>query len=178
LVVRNCGEEDRCLLDRLLAEAGVREEFDVRHNRPFTEMADLMRSSRLGFVLYPDDVNYASRIPIRIFEYMAAGVPFVASNHPTTSMFVADREVAVLVDAGDPSAFAEGLSALIDDPERQERMSRIGPELVRSEFNWEHESERLRQLYARLLGGKVRANASAEETGGVQPSTEDARDVS
>lgn len=178
LVVRNCGEEDRRLLERLLDEAGVSEEFDVRHNRPFTEMKELMRSSRLGFVLYPNDVNYASRIPIRIFEYMAAGVPFVAGDHPTTSVFVAGRGVAELVAAGDPSAFAAGLSDLMDDPGRQAEMSVVGPELVRSEFNWERESQRLIDLYEELLGGKVRARASSEETGGVQPSTDAAREES
>lgn len=178
LAIRNCGDEDRERLERLLVEAGVREAIDVRHNRPFTEMKGLMDNSRLGFVLYPSDVNYASRIPIRIFEYMAAGVPFVASDHPTTRLFVEGEDVAVLTDAGDTAAFADALGSLLDDPDRQLRMSRLGPRLVRDRYNWEHESQRLVGLYEELLGGKVRSNESSRETGGAQLSTDDAREVS
>lgn len=178
VVARNCGEADRRLLERLLDEAGVRGEFDLRYNRPFTEMKGLMRQSRLGFVLYPSDVNYASRIPIRIFEYMAAGVPFVASDHPTTKLFTEGQGVALLAAAGDTAAFAEALGELLDDPERQREMSARGPQLVLERYNWELESRRLVDLYDDLLGGKVRRSASAVGTGGDQPSTVAARDAS
>jgi glycosyltransferase involved in cell wall biosynthesis len=178
LVVRNCGDADRELLERLLDSAGVREEFEILHNRPFTEMKRLMARSRLGLVLYPRDVNYASRIPIRIFEYMAAGVPFVASDHPTTRIFVEGEDVAVLAQAGDTTAFAEALGALLDDPARQEEMSRRGPRLVRERYNWEAESRRLVALYDELFDEKVRRSASSAGTGGSQPSTDLAREES
>jgi glycosyltransferase involved in cell wall biosynthesis len=178
LAVRNCGEEDRRLLERLLADAGVRSEFEIFHNRPFTEMKGLMARSRLGFVLYPSDVNYASRIPIRIFEYMAAGVPFVASDHPTTRTFVEGHDVAVLATAGDTAAFADSLGSLLDDPRRQSEMSANGPRLVREHYNWETESRRLVELYEALFEEKVRRNASAVETGGSQSSSAFAREES
>jgi glycosyltransferase involved in cell wall biosynthesis len=178
LAIRNCGDDERQLLERLLEEAGVRADFDLRYNRPFKEMKEMMAQSRLGFVLYPSDVNYASRIPIRIFEYMAAGVPFVASDHPTTKLFTEGEGVAVLTDPGDTSAFAEALGSLLDEPDTQRQMSERGPRLVRERYNWERESGRLVGLYEELLGGKVRDSASAVETGDVQPSSDVAREAS
>ncbi len=167
--VRNCGDSDRQLLERLLDQEGVREDFDLRYNRPFTEMKELMARSRVGFVLYPSGVNYASRIPIRIFEYMAAGVPFVASDHPTTRLFTEGHDVAELVPAGDTAAFAEALGNLLADPERQRAMSLRGPELVRESYNWELESRRLTDVFDSLLGGssetRVREPASAGSSG-------------
>lgn len=178
LAVRNCGEAERRMLEGLLEEAGVRAEFDLRYNLPFTEMKGLMAQARLAFVLYPSDVNYASRIPIRIFEYMAAGVPFVASDHPTTRIFTEGAEVAVLTVAGEPDAFAEALDSLLEDPGRQRRMSERGPRLVLERYNWEVESRRLLELYADLLGGKVSSSASSVENGGSQPSSAVAREES
>jgi len=178
VAVRNCGEADRRLLEGLLEEAGVRGEFDLRYNLPFTEMKALMARARLAFVLYPSDVNYASRIPIRIFEYMAAGVPFVASDHPTTRIFTKDTDVAVLTEAGDPAAFAAALESLLADPERQRQMSARGPRLVLERYNWEVESRRLTALYEGLLGGKVRRSASSLDTGGTHSSSAVAREES
>ena len=90
------------MLETALEEEGVRDLFEVRYNVPFTEMQAVMAASAVGFVLYPTDVNYGARIPIRIFEYMASGLPFVASDLPTTAAFTRGRGVAELVPPGSP----------------------------------------------------------------------------
>jgi glycosyltransferase involved in cell wall biosynthesis len=97
-------------------------------------------------------VNYGARIPIRIFEYMASGLPFVASDLPTTAEFTRDRGVAELVPAGDPGAYARALAGLLDDPERQAAMRARGPVLAREEYNWQRESLKLVDLYRSLVG--------------------------
>jgi len=178
VAARNYGEGDRLLLEQALEEQGVRASFDLRFNLPFPEMKRLMGLCRTGFVLYPGDVNYADRIPIRIFEYMAAGLPFVASDLPTTSQFTAGRGVADLAPAGDPGAFARAIVDLLDDPARQEEMSRRGPPVVLDEYNWELEARKLVGLFQSLLGPNVRSSASGVETGGDQPSTDAARELS
>ena len=80
VAARSYGPHEQQLLESALGGAGVRERFELRYNIPFAEMKAIMDGSRIGFVLYPGDVNYGARIPIRIFEYMARGLPFVASD--------------------------------------------------------------------------------------------------
>jgi phosphatidylinositol alpha-mannosyltransferase len=82
---------------------------------------------------------------------MAAGLPFVASDLPTTAVYCAGRGVAVLAAAGDPAAYATEIAALLDDPSRRREMSARGPALVRGEYSWEREAERLKALYRELL---------------------------
>lgn len=178
VAARNYGDRERDLLEQALEEQGVRRSFDLRYNLPFPEMKRLMAASRIGFVLYPGDVNYAERIPIRIFEYMAAGLPFVASDLPTTSQFTAGHGVADLVAVGEPKAFAAAIVGLLEDPARRAEMSRRGPQLVLERYNWELESQKLADLFYELLGPKVRVSASAVDTGGFQPSSEAAREAS
>ena len=152
VAARSYGEREQRMLETALEEEGVRDLFEVRYNVPFTEMQAVMAASAVGFVLYPTDVNYGARIPIRIFEYMASGLPFVASDLPTTAAFTRGRGVAELVAAGEPVAYAGALAALLDDPERQASMSARGPVLAREEYNWQRESRKLVDLYRSLVG--------------------------
>lgn len=152
VAARSYGEREQRMLEAALCEQGVRERFELRYNVPFAEMQAVMAASAIGFVLYPTDVNYGARIPIRIFEYMANGLPFVASDLPTTAEFTRGRGVAELVEAGDPAAYAGALAALLDDPERQASMSARGPVLAREEYNWQRESRKLVDLYESLVG--------------------------
>jgi glycosyltransferase involved in cell wall biosynthesis len=152
VAARSYGPRERGLLESALDRAGVRHRFDLRYNLPFAEMKGIMARSRIGFVLYPSDVNYSARIPLRIFEYMAAGLPFVASDLATTSEFTRGRGVADLVPAGDVQAYADAIAALLADPGRQEEMSRRGPVLARTEYNWARESAKLVGLYRGLVG--------------------------
>jgi glycosyltransferase involved in cell wall biosynthesis len=161
LIARNHGTDERAQLDAALRAQGVHHLFTMLEDVPFDEMADHMARSRLGFVLYPDHPNYAARIPIRIFELMAAGVPFVASDLRVTTELLEGLGVAVLATAGDPDAYARAFSELLGDPERQAAMSRRGPELVREQFAWERESEKLVTLFESLLGAPAPSRDSA-----------------
>jgi glycosyltransferase involved in cell wall biosynthesis len=152
VAARSYGAREQHLLESALDRAGVRHRFDLRYNLPFADMKGLMAASRIGFVLYPGDVNYSARIPLRIFEYMAAGLPFVASDLATTAEFTRGRGVADLVPAGDAQAYADAIAALLADPRRQEEMSRRGPVLATTEYNWARESGKLVDLYRELVG--------------------------
>lgn len=158
VAARSYGRREQELLESALVRAGVRDRFELRYNVPFVEMKDLMARSRVGFLLYPGDANYGARIPIRIFEYMACGLPFVASDLPTTAEFTRGHDVADLVPAGDAARYAEAIAALLRDPERQARMSRRGPIVAAEHYNWEVESRRLVAVYERIVGAPARAS--------------------
>ncbi len=100
VVARDADARERARLEDALTSAGVRDSFQLRYDLPFVAMKGVLHSTRLGFIPYPGDVNYADRIPIRIFEYMATGIPFVAGDLATTSAFLRDQGVAELVPAG------------------------------------------------------------------------------
>ncbi len=150
VVARNYDDHEKRLLEGALVASGLRDDFTLRYNLPFPEMQRMMQSSKIGFVPYPGAVNYADRIPIRIFEYMAAGLPFVASDLPTTAQFTAEHGVAVLTPAGDVEAFAREIASLLDDPHRLQEMSARGPQVVLERYNWEIESRKLVDTLARV----------------------------
>lgn len=54
--------------------------------------------------------------PMKLFEYMAAGVPIVASDLPSLREVLCDGRDAVLVEAGNPAALAGGLARVLRNP--------------------------------------------------------------
>lgn len=59
-------------------------------------MNGLYGRARCGFVLYQPAANHFEAQPIKMFEYMAAGLPFVASDFPLWKKIV-DEEAVVYV---------------------------------------------------------------------------------
>jgi glycosyltransferase involved in cell wall biosynthesis len=146
VAARNYTDRERRLLERALEERGVRDAFDLRYNVPFTEMPALMSCSRIGFVLFK-----GVAAPQRMFEYMSCGMPFVASDLPWVSTYLAGTGAGDLAE-DDPRAYARAIARLLGDAERRRAMSERGPELVRDRFSWEREAQGLVRLYEDVVG--------------------------
>ena len=146
VAARNYGPVERAALESELERRGVRDAFDLHYNVPFTEMPDLLASARVALVSYRGE-----GIPQRIFEYIRWGVPFVASDLPSTSQFTDGRGVALLAPEGDPVAYADALARLLTDDELRREMSERGPVVAREHFSWDAEAKRFVELFDDLL---------------------------
>jgi glycosyltransferase involved in cell wall biosynthesis len=96
--------------------------------------------------------------PVKIFEYMASGLPFVAFDVLETR--VMGEGAAALVPTGDVKAYARDLVALLDDGERRARLGKAGRRRVESELSWERQADTYLELMRRLCRrGRARASA-------------------
>lgn len=111
------------------------------------DVARLLGRTRVGLVLLHPTGNYLEAQPNKLFEYMATGIPVVASDFPHwRDMIDADR-CGILVDPLDPQAIADAIRWLIEHPEEAEAMGQRGQQAVRDRFNWQHEGELLVDFY-------------------------------
>lgn len=92
---------------------------------PAAEVPLWIKSLDVAVIPYPPNLHYSFFVsPMKAFEYMAAGVPVVASDLPSLREILADGRNAVLVKPGDPEALAEGIIRLLDDEGLRERLVR------------------------------------------------------
>ena len=89
--------------------------------------------------------------PVKLFEYMSAGVPVIASDFPVVRRIVEDSGCGVLVDPLDPDSIADAMAWMLDHPDEAAAMGRRGRDAVRERYNWGQEAEKLLRFYDRLL---------------------------
>lgn len=96
--------------------------------------------------------NHVFSQPIKLFEYMAAGVPVICSHFPLWRSVIEDGGCGIVVDPTQPEAIAAAVEALRLEPNRSATMGDRGVQLVRDKYNWSSEGRKLVETYDALLG--------------------------
>jgi glycosyltransferase involved in cell wall biosynthesis len=120
--------------------------------RTRAQVAEELRRARVGLLLLHPAPNHLDSLPIKLFEYMAAGLPVVASDFPAWRPIVEGR--GLLVDPLDPAAIARAIEWLMAHPEEAEAMGRAGRAAVERELHWDREAAALLRFYRRILSAR------------------------
>jgi glycosyltransferase involved in cell wall biosynthesis len=123
------------------------------------EMGQLDRSgvtkvlgrSMAGLVLLHPRANYLDSLPIKMFEYMSAGIPVIASNFPLWEKIIYKEKCGLCCDPLKPEQIAQAIHWIFDHPDEAQKMGERGRQAVMQKYNWELESERLLAVYNELL---------------------------
>lgn len=129
---------------KLIADAGLpQERYVFVDHRPVSEVPAWMKASDILLTPLPDAPFYARYVsPMKLFEYMAARRPIVASDLPTLREVVQDGHSALLARPGDPDSIADKLAVLLSDSALGERLSTRAFELVKA-HTWEARAARI-----------------------------------
>ena len=118
--------------------------------RTRSEIARLLQQAQVGLSLFHPMPNHVVSYPNKIFEYMASGVPIIASNFPLLQDMVGGSQCGLLVDPLDPDAIAEAITWMLQHPDEAAAMGANGKRAVAERYNWDCEGQRLIATYAQL----------------------------
>jgi glycosyltransferase involved in cell wall biosynthesis len=103
---------------------------------PFREMAQLMSISYASLVVMKD-IPAAEKMRLsKTFPPLACGVPVIYSGRGESADMVAEHKCGLALAPESPTALAEGIVRLADDPALREAMGRNGVNLVQRELSW------------------------------------------
>lgn len=105
---------------------------------------------RAGLVVLQPARNHVEAQPNKLFEYMSAGLPVVASHFPLWRQIVEGNGCGLCVDPTRPAEIAAAVKWLCENPEEAAAMGRRGLQAVRSRYSWSVERESLLRVYSRL----------------------------
>lgn len=119
--------------------------------RPAPEVYGILRAADAGLACLHPIPRHRVALSVKLFEYMAAGIPVIASDFPLWREIVEGNECGLTVDPLDPQAIADAILYLIEHPDEARKMGRRGRQAVEANYNWEREAKKLTDLYERLL---------------------------
>ena len=147
---RGAADADFARLRALVTELGLDERVTITGLVPRAEVAE--RLARADVLALPTVDTPSARYtsPLKMFEYMAAGRPIVASDLSPIAEVLTDGRNARLVRPGDPSALADAVRALVAEPAEAARLARAAFADVAA-YSWARRAERLETLLGAVV---------------------------
>ena len=114
------------------------------------EISEILGKTRIGMVTLLPTRAYVDSLPIKMFEYMAAGIPVIASNFPIWMEIIEKHMCGICVDPSNPQAIAEAVQYLMLHPEEAQSMGENGRKASLECYNWQIEAQKLTEFYRML----------------------------
>ena len=111
---------------------------------------EVLNNAKIGLVLFHPVANHTESQPNKIFEYMQAGIPVIASNFSLWRQIIEGSGCGIIVDPFDINAIADAIKWLLDNPRKAEMLGEKGRQAVIEKYNWEAEGNKLISFYSQL----------------------------
>jgi glycosyltransferase involved in cell wall biosynthesis len=114
------------------------------------QVQEILNKSSIGLVILHKTPNIINGYPTKLFEYMAAGIPVIASNYPIFKSFVEQNKCGFCVNPYDINEISTKIMYLVNHPNISKKMGLNGQKLIKNKYNWEFEYSKLKNLYINI----------------------------
>lgn len=166
----------RDAIEHLIVEEDVSDRVKMLPAAPYAELFAYTASADVGLIVYRGSYspNVQFCLPNKLFEYMMAGIPVVASRLDAVAEVIESYQVGALVPSLEPTDVARTISTLLADPEGRATMRRNALAAAQQVFRWDVEREVLIGLYNRLVSPQAAHPTGSEEAAPVaEPASRD-----
>jgi len=117
---------------------------------PYDRLHTYLTICHLGLILDIPEHQSLIGTPTKLFLYMRAGLPVIASNLPIPRSVVEKAKCGILVDPTNVEEIADAMVKLLKNPELARQMGENGRRAIAEEYNWEIEEDKIIGAYEQL----------------------------
>lgn len=145
-----CGDgERRAIFEQQAAALGIEKHFLFLGRRD--DVPQILGCCDIGVL-----PSQAEGLPNAVLEYLAAGLPTVASRVGGNVEIIQEGKTGLLVPPQDASTLASAILRLLREPALAAELGRKGREFVAAEFSFQLMIEKTDQMYTELLHSRGR----------------------
>lgn len=135
------------VLKRMVGEMHIEDRVRFLPRMPYANMMAYTQLAELGFILDKDtNLNYRYCLPNKLFDFIQAGVPIVASHLVEIEKIIKKYHIGLFIPDHQPTSIAETIKAGLSDASLravwQEGMAQAAEDLC-----WENEQQTLIEIY-------------------------------
>ncbi|MBD0331831.1 MAG: glycosyltransferase family 4 protein [Chitinophagaceae bacterium] len=135
----------------LIRNLQLKQNIELHTPVPFKEIQHYYSKSKIGLGLFHFTPKYSTFVPIKLFEYMAFGLPVIFSNHGPSSEIIKQANCGLLVDPLNIPEVYNAMKQLLEDADLYNTLSKNGKAAVVNKYNWENEKQKVLDVYSSLL---------------------------
>jgi len=118
---------------------------------PYSELMQYTRNSDLGVTFDKNtNINYYYSLPNKLFDYIHAGIPVLASRLPEIEKIIRHYDLGDLIDNHEPRHIADKIEEVLKNQE-QVRKWKENTKLAARELVWETEEKELISVYKNFI---------------------------
>jgi glycosyltransferase involved in cell wall biosynthesis len=117
----------------------------------FDKVPELLCQADVGLVLLQPEPRYIAALPVKLFEYMAVGLPVLASDFPSIQQVVSKAQCGATIDPTSSQAAIQILKEWWISPQIPRQMGERGYQSIQQQYNWELLVDRLDGLYRSIM---------------------------
>jgi len=119
---------------------------------PWEELIRYTKAADVGLSLDKEtNINYRFSLPNKLFDYITAGIPVIASNLPEVSKIVTENNCGIIIPDVSPAEIMKAIQKL---KENQDLLAEFKKNAViaSESLSWENESIKAKSFYSSILG--------------------------
>jgi glycosyltransferase involved in cell wall biosynthesis len=146
LVIAGDGSE-RPRIEQAIAEAGVERNVVLLGWQDHKTLPPLYAYSDIGLLPFLPGNHVKITLANKLFDYMAARLPIVASDLPPMRRILEETKAGTLFEPGDSGALAQVVIDLLGDPSRRRALGENGHRAAASKYRWSEDERRLLEAF-------------------------------
>jgi len=124
----------------------------------YSEVSKYYNKSRIGIVTLLKSKTFEISLPIKLFEYMAFGLPIIGSNFGHIKNYIENENCGIVVDPMRADQIAKAMIELLSNPKKYKLYSENGRNATLKKYRWEMEFEKLLHYYSIALEERDKNN--------------------
>nr|WP_320022363.1 glycosyltransferase [uncultured Draconibacterium sp.] len=137
-------------LSQMVIDLKLEDKVWILGKLPFNELMEYTQNADLGLTLDKDtNINYRYSLPNKVFDYIQAGIPVLASNLVEVANIVKSYNIGEVIDNHEPETIAQKITEMLTNQEKR-LLWKSNLKIASEELCWENESLKLKQIYQEL----------------------------